>query len=94
MLLVEEGIESSFRGLLETFTTRGLPCSLYTDRDSHYFPTPEAGSKVNCLQPTLVGRTLAQLGIEHIPAYWPEARGREQRMLTLCVRFAHGTPQG
>ena len=29
--------------------------------------------------PTQVGRALAQLGIEHIPAYSPEARGRSER---------------
>jgi hypothetical protein len=27
-----------------------------------------------------VGRALAHLGIEHIPAYSPEARGRSERM--------------
>ena len=30
--------------------------------------------------PTQVGRALAQLGIELIPAYSPEARGRSERM--------------
>jgi len=84
-LVEEEGTDSSFRGLLETFTApldgpRGLPCSLYTDRGSHYFPTPEAGGKVDRTQLTQVGRALAQLGIEHIPAYSPEARGRSERM--------------
>lgn len=84
-LVEEEGTDSSFRGLLETFTApldspRGLPCSLYTDRASHYFPTPVAGGKVDRAQLTQVGRALAQLGIEHIPAYSPEARGRSERM--------------
>ena len=84
-LVEEEGTDSSFRGLLETFTTprarpRGLPCSLYTDRGSHYFATPQAGGKVDRSQPTQLGRALAQLGIEHIPAYSPEARGRSERM--------------
>lgn len=84
-LVEEEGTDSSFQGLLETFTTpldspRGLPCSLYTDRGSHYFPTPEAGGKVDRSHLTQVGRALAQLGIEHIPAYSPEARGRSERM--------------
>lgn len=57
-----------------------MPCSLYTDRGSHYFATPEAGGKVDRSQLTQVGRALAQLGIEHIPAYSPEARGRSERM--------------
>src|SRR3954469_16405247 len=41
-LVEEEGTASSFRGLLETFTTRGLRSSLYTDRGSHYFYTAKA----------------------------------------------------
>lgn len=79
-LVEEEGSDSSFRGLLETLQAKGLPCSLYTDRGSHYFPTPEAGGKVDRSKPTQVGRALARLGIEHIPAYSPEARGRSERM--------------
>jgi hypothetical protein len=56
-----------------------LFCALYTDRGSHYFQTPEAGGKVDRGKLTQVGRALAQLGIEHIPAYSPEARGRSER---------------
>ncbi len=59
---------------------RGLFCSLYTDRGSHYFYTPKAGEKVSKTQQTQVGRALAHLGIEHIAAYSPEARGRSERM--------------
>lgn len=79
-LVDEEGTDSSFRGLLETIGAQGLPCSLYTDRGSHYFVTPTAGGKVDKRDLTQVGRALAQLGIEHIPAYSPEARGRSERM--------------
>ena len=67
------------QGLLEVFTTHGLPCSLYTDRGSHYFMTPKAGGVVDRRAVTQVGRALAQLGIEHIAAYSPEARGRSER---------------
>jgi len=80
ILVEEEGTMSSFLGLGETFAGHGLPCSLYTDRGSHYFHTPEAGGKVAKDVPTQVGRALAQLGIEHIPAYSPEARGRSERL--------------
>jgi hypothetical protein len=38
------------------FTTHGLPCSLYTDRGSHYFTTLKAGGRVNRGDPTQVGR--------------------------------------
>jgi transposase len=79
-LLPEEGTASTFRALLEVFGARGLPLSLYTDRGSHYFHTPEAGGKVDRTRPTQVGRALAHLGVEHIAAYSPEARGRSERL--------------
>jgi hypothetical protein len=79
-LVEEEGTASTFRGLLEVITRHGLPLSLYTDRGSHYFHTPEAGGKVDRDQPTQVGRALAQLSIEHIAAYSPQARGRSERL--------------
>jgi transposase len=79
-LVEEEGTASTFQGLLEVFQAHGLPCALYTDRGSHYFQTPEAGGKVDKTTPTQVGRALAQLGVEHIAAYSPEARGRSERM--------------
>jgi transposase len=79
-LIGEEGTDSSFQGLLEVFNRHGLPLSLYTDRGGHYFYTPEAGGKVDRELLTQVGRALAQLDIEHIPAYSPEARGRSERM--------------
>jgi transposase len=79
-LVEEEGTASSFCGLIEVIERHGLFCSLYTDRGSHYFHTPKAGAKVAKEQPTQVGRALAQLGIRHIPAYSPEARGRSERM--------------
>jgi len=78
-LVEEEGTASSFHGLLEVIAAKGLPCSLYTDRGSHYFHTAEAGAKVDKDNPTQVGRALAQLGVEHIAAYSPEARGRSER---------------
>jgi len=56
-----------------------LFASLYSDRGSHYFLTPTAGGKVDKQQLTEVGRALKQLGIEHIAAYSPEARGRSER---------------
>ena len=79
-LVAEEGTASSFRALAEVIERKGLFCALYTDRGSHYFHTPTAGGKVSRRQLTQVGRALAQLGIEHIAAYSPEARGRSERM--------------
>ena len=79
-LVEEEGTTSTFEALLDVFTRKGLPASLYTDRGSHYFFTPKAGEEVDKDRPTQVGRALDRLGIEHIPAYSPEARGRSERM--------------
>jgi transposase len=78
-LVAEEGTGSSFRGLAEVIARHGLFCELYTDRGSHYFHTPKAGAAVSRTVRTQVGRALAQLGIRHIAAYSPEARGRSER---------------
>lgn len=87
MFFVEqEGTESSFRGVKETIEKCGLFCSLYSDRGSHYWTTPEVGGPVDKESPTQFGRAMRQLGIEMIPAYSPEARGRSER--------AFGTHQG
>ncbi|HEX9742153.1 MAG TPA: ISNCY family transposase [Nitrospiraceae bacterium] len=88
-LVEEEGTASSFQGLLEVLCAKGLPASLYSDRGSHYFFTPQAGGAVDKDRLTQVGRALKQLGIEHIPAYSPQARGRSERMFgTLQDRLA------
>jgi hypothetical protein len=59
--------------------SQGLFSSLYTDRGSHYWHTPEAGGKVDKVNLTQFGRAMKYLGIEMIPAYSPEARGRSER---------------
>jgi len=86
-LVEEEGTASTFRALTETFGAHGLPMSLYTDRGSHYFCTSKSG-EIDRSHPTQVGRALAQLGVEHIGAYSPQARGRSERaFLTLQERL-------
>lgn len=75
----EEGTASSFQGVLEVIEARGLFCSLYTDRGSHYWYTAQAGGKVDKRELTQFGRAMHQLGIEMIPAYSPQARGRSER---------------
>jgi transposase len=79
-LVEEEGTASTFHALLEVFAARGLPSSLYTDRGSHYFHTAKAGEAVDRGHLTQVGRALDRLGVEHIAAYSPQARGRSERM--------------
>lgn len=77
--VAEEGTMSSFQGIRAVVERHGLFGSLYADRGSHYWTTTEAG-KVDKDNPTQVHRALRQLGIELIPAYSPEARGRSERM--------------
>jgi hypothetical protein len=79
-LLDQEGTASSLRGIRDVVEKHGLFCSLYTDRGSHYFETAEAGARVSKTVLTQFGRALKQLGIEHILAYSPQARGRSERL--------------
>jgi transposase len=75
----QEGSASSFHGIGQTIARYGLFASLYTDRGAHYFTTPKAGGKVDKVNLTQLGRALKQLGIGHIAAYSPQARGRSER---------------
>jgi len=75
----QEGTASSFKGVKQTIDRRGLFCSFYSDRGSHYWHTPEAGGKVDKANLTQFGRAMAHLGITMIAAYSPEARGRSER---------------
>ena len=75
----EEGTWSSFRGVQEVIAARGWFCVLYTDLGSHYWHTPEAGGKVDQVNLTQFVEAMKRLGIEMIPAYSPEARGRSER---------------
>jgi transposase len=79
-LVEEEGSGTVLSGLKEVIAKHGLFCSLYTDRGGHFFHTPKAGGPVDKGQLTQLGRVLAQLGIEHIPSYSPQARGRIERL--------------
>ena len=52
----EEGTWSSLQGVRETLEAKGLFSSFYSDRGSHYWHTPEAGGKVDKMNPTQFGR--------------------------------------
>ena len=75
----EEGTASSLRGVRDVIVQKGLFSSLYTDRGSHYWLTPEEGGRVSKTQLTQFGRAMKQLGIQMIAAYSPQARGRSER---------------
>src|SRR3954470_16407466 len=88
ILVEEEGTASSFSGVRETTGAHVLFSSLYTDGGSHSFYPPKAGEPVDKTCLTQVGRALKQLGIEHIPSYCPEGRGRMERLFgTLQSRL-------
>jgi hypothetical protein len=66
-------------GLREVIERKGVFCALYSDRGSHFWLTPKVGGKVDYHRRTQVGRALHELGVQMIPAYSPEARGRSER---------------
>jgi hypothetical protein len=77
-LVEEESARTVMVGLREVIETEGLFCSLYSDRGSHLFVTLKAGEKVDKHRLTQVGRALKELGVQMIPAYSPQARGRSE----------------
>jgi hypothetical protein len=66
-------------GLREVIERKGVFCALYSDRGSHFWLTPKVGGKVDYHRRTQVGRALHELGVQMIPAYSPQARGRSER---------------
>jgi len=79
-LVPAESTATVMTALWTILETHGLPQALYTDRAGWAFYTPKAGEPVDRDKLTQVGRALARLGIEHIPAYSPQARGRSERL--------------
>jgi hypothetical protein len=78
-LVEEESTRTVMAGLREVIESKGLFCALYSDRGSHFFVTPKAAEKVDKHRLTQVGRALKELGVQMIPAYSPQARGRSER---------------
>jgi transposase len=78
-LVEEESTRTVMAGLREVIETKGLFCALYSDRGSHFFVTNKAGEKVDKHRLTQVGRAMKELGVQMIPAYSPQARGRGER---------------
>ncbi len=76
------------RALHAMIATHGVPLSLYRDRhsifqrnDSHWTLAEQLNGKQ---APTQLGRALEELGIEQIPAYSPQAKGRIERAWRTC----------
>ena len=78
-LVEEESTVTVMAALRAVIERKGLFCALYSDRGSHFWLTPKVGGKVDPHRLTQVGRALRELGIQMIPAYSPQARGRSER---------------
>jgi transposase len=82
----QEGTASTFAALHAVLSRHGRFVELYTDRGSHFCHTSVAGAGPDAVQEGQVSRALRALGIRHILARSPQARGRSER--------AFGTIQG
>jgi hypothetical protein len=78
-LTEEESTLTVMSGLKEVIESKGVFCALYSDRGSHFWHTPKAGGKIDPHRLTQIGRALRELGVQMIPAYSPQARGRSER---------------
>jgi hypothetical protein len=78
-LVEEESTRTIMAALRRVIEKKGCFCALYSDRASHFYQTPKAGEAVDRQRLTQVGRALSDLGIQMIPAYSPQARGRSER---------------
>src|SRR2546428_12130678 len=78
-LVEEESTLTVMAGLKEVIARQGVFCALYSDRGSHFWLTPKVGGRVDPHRLTQVGRALREWGVQMIPAYSPQARGRRKR---------------
>src|SRR6202162_331151 len=78
-IVEEESTVTVMVGLKEVIQRKGVFCALYSDRGSHFWLTPKVGGRGDPHRLTQVGRALRELGIQMIPAYSPQARGRSER---------------
>jgi len=78
-LVEEESTATVMAAVKEVIERKGVFCALYSDRGSHFWLTPKVGGKVDYHRRTQLGRALHELGVQMIPAYSPQARGRSER---------------
>jgi transposase len=86
--LEPENTVGYLRALRSMITTHGVPLSLYRDRhsifqrnDAHWTVAEQLAGQQT---PTHLGRALDELGIQQIPAYSPQAKGRVERLWRTC----------
>jgi len=75
----QESTQTVMAALKHVIENYGWFCSIYSDRASHFFETSKAGARVNLDHVTQVGRAMRELGIQMIPSYAPQGRGRSER---------------
>jgi len=78
-LVAAETTKTCLGVMREVVESYGIPAQLYTDRHSVYWYTQKAGGKVDRERLTQFGRAMEELGVEMIPGYSPQARGRSER---------------
>src|SRR5262245_30621960 len=78
-LVEDESTRTVMAALRQVIEQHGIFCALYSDRASHFFFTPKNQSTVDHRQRTQVGRAMNEIGVQMIPAYSPQARGRSER---------------
>jgi transposase len=87
-LFEHDGTMPNMMAMRSVFLKHGLPMSIYADRASWFFYTPKekisagpkkANGEVDRAIKTQIDRALGELGVEFIPAYSPQAKGRVER---------------
>ena len=76
----QESTKSCMGVIRETVEKKGIFCSLYTDRATHFVITKKAGERPDRTRESQIDRALSRLGTQLITAYTPQARGRMERM--------------
>ncbi|MBC7345195.1 MAG: ISNCY family transposase, partial [Clostridia bacterium] len=83
-----EDFEGYQQLLFELVTCHGIPVAVYSDRHTLFFPPKPQKERLSLEEQLLgqsrpltqVGRILSELGIQHIPALSPQAKGRIERL--------------
>jgi len=78
-LVEQESTATVLAALREVVEQRGIFCSLYSDRATHFWAPRKEEEVGDRQRQSQVGRAMRELGIEMIPAYSPQARGRSER---------------
>ena len=78
-LVPQESTMTSLQAIRDVVVRYGRFCELYTDRGSHFCTTTRAAAGPDGIQNGQLPRAVKALGIRHIRARSPQARGRSER---------------